>query len=125
MNLSHVELPLELTELFVDFPRGIYEIETEGVDYEVVLDPVLNYVGSLIIDRSKGEPEPEDARQLSLVSFYFTEGEKGRIIFQDTNLELHVKETALVESITLISLAEETENSELDEIEEAVNGSNK
>lgn len=106
MNLSEVTLPLELNGLMMGFPRGIYEIETTGVDYEFVHDPVMTYLGGLMIDRNPGEPEPDRVERLSVVSFALMVGESGFFITQDEELNMKVRNTPEVTAIRLIRLYE-------------------
>ncbi len=105
MDLEQFELPVEILSLRAGFPRGIYELQTEGIDYEVVLDPILGYLGALLVDETPGEPE-EDGRRLSLVALHVEVGQPAEFVIQGDDLSLKVRSTPAVRSIQLIELLE-------------------
>lgn len=106
MDRDRLELPLEIVRLQGNFPRGIYELQTDAVDYEVVLDPMLNYIGALLVDQDPGVPDQGDGKRLSLVGLNVAVGYPAEFVVQNETLELKVRRTAPVKSIQLIELLE-------------------
>ena len=105
-TIDEDELPMELSYLQPGFPRGIYEIETEGTDYELIIDPVFNYMGALIVDQVSGEVDFENRgqKQLSVLSLFAEVGEPARLTLQNRDLEIAIRNTATVRAIRLLKL---------------------
>jgi len=106
--MTELSLPVDLTELYPSYPKGVYEIVTERVTYEITLKPGSDLAGTVIVNQHDGSVDPpfDGEERINLVSFDLQLGEPAVLVLQTKNSEPSRKEGGPVLAIKMVGKLE-------------------